>query len=210
MDAILLLLYARPLRASEIAANLGFETKYVSSYLSYWKKRGLIYQEGGRWHLTERGESIARDLLEGFSNSKFKEMMAIAKQLISEQVSDTRNNKRDTKEDKVGQKSLSFIASKTSSEDKKRQENVCGEALLSKLDGDERELMRYLVSKFREWGSTYVYLDQIQEELKADPHWTLKTLRGLQTKKLIYLYNDPKLGMRVGFSQKFKDSMDSC
>jgi len=68
VEAILLLLYARPLRTAEIATNLGYETKYISSYLSYWKKKGLVYQEGGRWHLSRRGENIARDIIESQNN----------------------------------------------------------------------------------------------------------------------------------------------
>ena len=35
MEAVLILLLARPLRTSEIAVNLGLETKYESSYPSY-------------------------------------------------------------------------------------------------------------------------------------------------------------------------------
>ncbi len=209
MDAIILLLYARPLRASEVASNLGFESKYVSSYLSYWKRRGLIYQEGGMWHLTDKGEALAKDLLEGFSNSKFKEMTALAKQLISEQVSEPRNDKVEPRNDKGEQKSLSFIGKKTSSIVNEEQErSQCVQKILDKLDEEEKEMMNYLIHRLKEWGSTYLYLDQIEEDMKADSRWALKVLRSLQTKKLVYLYNDPKLGMRVGFSQKFRSLKD--
>ncbi len=94
VEAILLLLYARPLRTAEIATNLGYETKYISSYLSYWKKKGLVYQEGGRWHLSRRGENIARDIIESQNNSKFKEYLLLAKQVLEgEKVYQTKTTK---------------------------------------------------------------------------------------------------------------------
>ncbi|MEM4115486.1 MAG: replication initiator protein WhiP, partial [Saccharolobus sp.] len=75
VEAIILLLHARPLRTVEISANLGYETKYISSYLSYWRKKGLVYQDGGRWHLSRKGEDLAKELLEAYNSSKFKEML---------------------------------------------------------------------------------------------------------------------------------------
>lgn len=35
-------------------------------------------------------------------------------------------------------------------------------------------------------------------------------LEGLQTKKILYLYNDPKLGFRIGFSQNVKRKLENC
>ena len=68
MDAILVLLLARPLKASEIATNLGLETKYVSSYLSYWRKKGLVELNLGRWKLTEEGKAYAEEIAKKILN----------------------------------------------------------------------------------------------------------------------------------------------
>lgn len=212
VEAIVVLLHARPLRTSEIATNLGYETKYVSSYLSYWKKKGLVYQEGGRWYLTPDGENLAKAVIDSYSNSRFKEMLAIAKQLI-EPVNQPINNKSRQDETKDAKDVLSFIESKTSSVAKKQQRNdptVCLSDTIEKLDDEEREILIYLISRYKQWGSTYVYLDQLQEEYKADPAWLFKVLRGLQTKRIVYLYNDPKLGFRVGFSQVVKKKLEDC
>lgn len=213
MDAILVLLLARPLRTSEIAVNLGLETKYVSSYLSYWRKKGLVYQEAGRWYLSVQGENLAREILEGKNNSKFIEHLAFAKQILNENVKQTKNNKEETKQNKDEKEFLSFIGDLTSTKNKKQQEKdltECLSPILEKLDEEERELLSFLLGKYKQWGSTYVYLDQIQEEFGADTNWLIKVLRKLQTKRILYLYHDPKLGFRIGFTQKLKDIMSNC
>ncbi|BDC19891.1 replication initiator protein WhiP [Acidianus sp. HS-5] len=210
VEAIIILLHARPLRTSEIASNLGYQTKYISSYLSYWKKKGLVYQDGGRWYLTPQGENLAKAIVDSFSNSKFKEMLVIAKQML-DQVKEPINNKSEQKEEKQEKAFLSFIDSKTSNTVKKQQNNdptVCIKEILEKLDDDERDILLYLINKYKQWGSTYVYIDQIQEEYKADMGWLFKVLRQLQTKRIVYLYQDPKLGLRIGFSKSFKEKLN--
>ncbi len=214
VEAISVLLLARPLRASEIAVNLGFETKYVSSYLSYWRKKGLVYQEAGKWHLTTSGEMFAKEVITNYNNSRFKEMVVVAKQILTnEEVNSTMNNKNVQKTDKTEKEVLSFIEDKTSMKDKKQQnKNLmdCLNDLTSKLNEEENELIKFLLGKYKQWGSTYLYMDQIQEELKADSGWLFRVLKGLQTKRLIYLYQDPKLGLRIGFTQSFKKKIEEC
>ena len=213
MDAILVLLLARPLRTSEIAVNLGLQTKYVSSYLSYWRKKGLVYQEAGRWYLSRQGEDLAKEILEGKNNSKFVEYLTFAKQILNENVKQTMNNKETTKQNKEGKEFLSFIGDLTSTKSKKQQKSDLTECLLpilEKLDDEEKDLLSFLLSKYKQWGSTYVYLDQIQEEFGAEFDWLIKVLRKLQTKRIVYLYHDPKLGFRIGFTQKVKDIISNC
>lgn len=214
VEAILVLLYARPLRTSEIAANLGYETKYISSYLSYWKKKGLVYQEGGRWHLSRKGEELAKELMESYTNSKFKEMLLLAKQILdSKQVKQSINNKTKEKQDKNKQELLLFIDDQTSKmENKQQKSNItdCIKEILKKLDQDEKEIIKYLLDKYMEWGTTYIYLDQLQEELKADTNWIFKVLKSLQTKRLLYIYQDPKMGVRIGLSQTLKKLLYDC
>lgn len=213
MEAILVLLHARPLRTSEIASNLGYDTKYVSSYLSYWKKKGLVYQEGGRWYLTPQGEGIAVSVLESFSNSRFKEMLVIAKQMLSGNVKESINNKDEQRRKNQDKEVLLFIDSKTRSDvnkQQKRDPTVCLSEITEKLGKDEKEILLFLIDRYKQWGSTYIYLDQLQEEYKADTVWLFKVIRSLQTKRLMYLYNDPKLGFRVGFSQNLKRILEKC
>ncbi|AWS00685.1 replication initiator protein WhiP [Metallosphaera hakonensis JCM 8857 = DSM 7519] len=213
MEAILVLLHARPLRTSEISSNLGYETKYVSSYLSYWRKKGLIYQEGGRWYLTPQGESLATAIIDSYSNSRFREMLVIAKQVLGEQVKDSINNKTKQGSDKDRREVLSFIDSKTGSQVNKSQKKdltVCLSEITEKLEKDEKDILIFLLDRYKQWGSTYVYMDQLQEEYRADSAWLFKVLRGLQTKKILYLYNDPKLGFRIGFSQTMKRKIENC
>ena len=59
VDAIFVMLLARPMRSGEIAGILGYSSRYVASYLSYWRKRGYVEYEGGYWHLTPLGRSYA-------------------------------------------------------------------------------------------------------------------------------------------------------
>lgn len=213
MDAIILLLYSKPLRTSEIAVNLGYPTKYISSYLSYWKKKGLVYQEGGRWYLTGAGEDLAKEILNDISNTRFKEMLGLAKHILMDNVSQTMNNKAETKENNKQQEVLSFVVGLTKKANKKQQKHdlrECLSELFNKLTEEEVEILNYMINRYTQWKSTYTYLDQMVEELNADSEWLLKTLRNLQTKKLIYLYHDPRLGIRVGFSQVLKQKIENC
>lgn len=137
-------------------------------------------------------------------------MLVIAKQML-EQVKEPMNNKNEQKEEREKKVVLSFIDSKTSNTVKKQQNKdptVCIKEILEKLDDDEKDILLYLINKYKQWGSTYVYIDQIQEEYKADPGWLFKVLRQLQTKRIVYLYQDPKLGLRIGFSKSFKEKLN--
>ena len=93
VDAILVLLLARPMKAAEIAEVLSKEPKYVSSYLSYWKSRGYVGYGLGTWYLTPKGEDYARQVAEAQRDERFNEFMALAQRLMSS-ASQTRNNKR--------------------------------------------------------------------------------------------------------------------
>jgi len=78
---------------------------------------------------------------------------------------------------------------------------------IENLDSDEKEILLFLLNKYKQWGSTYMYLDQMQEEFGADFNWLIKVLRNLQTKRIVYLYHDPKLGFRIGFTQEAKRTL---
>ncbi len=212
VEAVIILLHARPLRTSEIASNLGYETKYISSYLSYWKRKGLVYQEGGRWYLSPDGENLAKSIIDSYSNSRFREMLVIAKQVL-EPVNQSINNNNPQNSVKKNKEVLSFIDSKTSNKNNKRQNKditVCISEILEKLDVDEKDILMFLINRYKQWQSTYIYIDQLQEEYKADSTWLFKVLRNLQTKRILYLYNDPRLGFRIGFSQSFKRRLENC
>jgi len=213
MEAILVLLYARPLRTSEIASHLGYSSKYISSYMSYWRKKNLVYQEGGRWYLTPQGEAIAKEIIESVNNARFNEFLALARLIMAKPESQTKNNNVEQETKKAVKDVLSFFVNQTKSvnkETRNRNPEVCLKEILQKLDEDEREIMGFLLSKYSAWKSTYLYVDQIQEETGADVGWLFRVLRRLQTKKLLYLYHDPKLGVRVGFTQNVKTLLEEC
>ncbi|MCE4617015.1 MAG: replication initiator protein WhiP [Desulfurococcales archaeon] len=224
VEAALVLLLARPMKAAEIASNLGLETKYVSSYLSYWKTRGLLEYSSGLWYLTPKGEELAKEIVERALASRVNEYIAIAKQLIGEKVvSQTRKDKRMPKKDLDTDKLLSFIVNETNKEHNKQQNKRSrkpshGKCLKQIIDDfrdllseEEIEILETLLFHYAKWGSTYMYVDQIQELLQADSHYLMKLLRKLQSKNVIYLYTDPKLGIRVGLSRKMKDLIaDVC
>ena len=213
MEAILVLLYARPLRTSEIASHLGYSSKYISSYMSYWRKKNLVYQEGGRWYLTSQGEAIAKEIIESVNNARFNEFLALARLIMAKPESQTKNNNVEQETKKAAKNVLSFFVNQTKSVNKETQNGnpeVCLKEILQKLDEDEREIMSFLLSKYSAWKSTYLYVDQIQEETGADVGWLFRVLRRLQTKKLLYLYHDPKLGVRVGFTQNVKALLEEC
>lgn len=219
VDAIMVLLLSRPLRAAEIAEVFGLESKYVSSYLSYWKTRGLVDYDQGFWYLTPEGEEYARAVVERAKASIENEYERIAKTLISEpgdvRVKPTRKSKKGARGEEFRGEFQSFIVGKTVVANNKRHERlsrvICvQEALKDLLDEEEFEIMNFLLMHYSKWGSTYIYLDQMQERLQAEYTWLLRRIRSLQTKNLVYVYTDPRLGIRIGLSKKVKEIMASC
>ncbi|MCE4604553.1 MAG: replication initiator protein WhiP [Aeropyrum sp.] len=216
VDAILVMLLAKPMRAAEIAGILGYQTRYVSSYLSYWKTRGYVEYEAGLWYLTPLGEEYAREVLERESRDRFNEFAVIAQRILSTvREKPAINDKRRASIRGAAGKPLPFIAGLKGKPDNKPQERAASarcalEVSREDLTGDELEVMSFLLDHYAKWGTTYIYLDQMQEEMGADFQWLVKTLRGLQTKGYIYIYRDPRLGMRVGLSKKSKELIEAC
>ncbi|ABM81050.1 hypothetical protein [Hyperthermus butylicus] len=213
VEAIAVLLLARPMRAAEIAQVLGKPTRYVSSYLSYWRTRGLFEYENGFWTLTEKGEEFARSILEREMNSRVAQYAALARQILEqEQVSSTINNNTSTGPRLLSGRIQPFIAAYTGKTGKKRRKqglprSACIQAILADLeiDEEERAILEHMLNHYLQWGTSYTYLDQLEHDLEADRVWLLTVLRRLQTKGIMYIYNDRRLGIRVGLSKRLKE-----
>lgn len=214
VDAIMVLLLSRPMRSSEIGELLGLESKYVSSYLSYWKARGYVDYESGLWQLTPLGEDYAREVISRETSSEFDKFVFIAKR-IAEPVSHTRNHKN-RGQGRAGRRDpLSFTVPNKGIDNKKRQERADAaacvlSALRSHLSDEEVDVMELILNHYVEWGSTYTYVDQMAESINADLTWLMRVLRRLQSKGLIYIYTDPRLGVRVGLSRRVKEELKPC
>ena len=196
MEAIIVLLYAKPMRSAEIAQHLGYTSRYVSSYLSYWKTRGLVEYNNGLWQLTPQGELLAQ-------------------QIMNEKISSAINNNNIQVTQLRSRQSLSFIAEQTSQTIPKlerRKHVTCLKESISydSLTEEEQEVLDILLDHYINWGSTYMYVDQLIEVLQANEAWLMRILRMLQTKHIIYLYQDPKLGTRVGFSKYLRKILQKC
>ncbi len=215
VDAILVLLLSRPMRSAEIGEVLGKEAKYVSSYLSYWKDRGYVDYDLGLWYLTPKGEEYARQIAERESDERFNEFVALA-QRIASKVSLTMNNNARAPRPELAGGPQSFIAGRTGQGDKRQQGNrvsvaACAlQSLQERLTNEESEVVMELLTHYSKYGVTYMYLDQLAERLKADYDWLLRRVRDLQSKGVIYIYTDPRLGIRVGFSKSVKEVLASC
>ncbi len=218
VEAIAVLLLARPMRAAEIASALGYPTRYVSSYLSYWKTRGLFDYENGFWTLTDEGEEYARSIVEKELNSRVAQYAALAKKILLEQekISLAVNDKATTPVAHGSGRLLPFTATSNVKRDKKRLDTAprrrCAEALLTELElsADERTVLEALLGHYVQWGSTYTYLDHLEQELEADRVWLLGVLRLLQAKQLVYIYTDRRLGVRVGLSRRLRNALRDC
>ena len=222
VEAIAVLLLARPMRAAEIAEVLGYSSRYVSSYLSYWRTRGLFDYENGYWTLTDAGEEYARNIVEREMNTRVSQYTALARSILgsqpgglAENVTQAMNNKRRGRARVQSGGSQPFIAGKTFSVDNKRQgpsPALCARALLEnlELDEDERTVLEALLQHYVKWGSTYTYLDHMEKELDADRGWLLAVLRALQAKRIVYLYTDRRLGMRVGLARRLRSFLEEC
>ncbi len=215
VDAILVLLLSRPMRSAEIGEVIGKEAKYVSSYLSYWKDRGYVDYDLGLWYLTPKGEEYARQIAEREADERFNEFVALA-QRIASRVSPTMNNNGRGRRTEVAGGSQSLIADKTGEANKKQQGNrvsvaACAlQSLKESLSDDESEVVMELLTHYSKYGVTYMYLDQLAERLKADYDWLLRRVRDLQSKGVLYIYTDPRLGIRVGFSRSVRDVLATC
>jgi len=219
VDAIMVLLLSKPLRAAEIASVLGVESKYVSSYLSYWKARGYVDYDRGFWYLTPLGEEYAHEVVERLRKSLDDEYTRLARSILlpGENINLTRNNKSRGQHTARKRRPQSFIAASTGVSDNKpvetsRVEQVtCVLRLLrDRLDAEEFEVLSAILSHYARWGSTYLYADQLGEKLQADKTWLFTKLRSLQSKNLIYIYTDPRLGVRVGLSKAMRETLQSC
>jgi len=216
VDAIMVLLLAGPRRASEIASILGFETKYVSSYLSYWRTRGYVEYENGFWFLTPKGEEYAESVLERETSEDKDRMAAIARRILSSpDVKATRNYKTRGTPEGGGRGSLSFTVPLKGKGDNELQERAQRakcilEALREDLDPEELEVLSHILSHYAKWGSTYIYVDNLAERMEADYNWLLRVARRLQSKGILYIYNDPRLGMRLGLTKNMKSALSSC
>ena len=224
--AILILLYAKPMRSSEIAQILKKSSKYVSSYLTYWKTRGYVAYTSGYWFLTKQGEDFVRLFLslttKPNSSSISTSVVQLAYQLISEQIPQTKNDNirlRQANDEPVIQLfTVERTGSGVSSQDLSIKASIqikaisCLDKVLSNknLLEDEMLVLRHLVHHYIEWNSTYEYLDQLAEELHYDVRELMTILRRLQSKKLVYIYTDRKFGIRVGLGKTLKQLLDLC
>jgi len=215
VDAILILLVSKPMRSGEIAGYLNKETKYISSYLSYWKERGFVEYENGLWYLTPKGEDFAREMISKVSDEKFNEFVALAQRIAGDSVKQTINDKNNIRKGGFSKESLSFIVRQTYKVDNKRQNRVSQVACVMQqlkdiIDEDEMEITSSILTHYAKFGTTYLYLDQLMERLKADYTWLLKRLRSLQSKGILYIYTDPRLGIRVGLTRNVKEMIRGC
>ncbi|MEM1645745.1 MAG: hypothetical protein QXL96_07760 [Ignisphaera sp.] len=225
VEAILLLLYLRPMKSSEIAKILGKSSKLVSSYLSYWKVRGYVTYRSGYWVLTKQGEEHVKMFIEslGIPVVSPQDVVLLAHKLINEQVQSTINNWAQLKRPQHETEIQQFVVKSTDSKTGKQTHinlqptalqkalNCVTKILESKdLLEDEMLLMNHFIKHYIEWGSTYLYLDQIAEELHYQVSELMAILRKLQSKRLIYLYTDRRFGIRVGLGKSFKQLLDQC
>jgi DNA-binding MarR family transcriptional regulator len=216
VDAIMVLLLSRPMRAAEIAEVFGLQSKYISSYLSYWRNRGFVEYDRGYWFLTPEGEEYARSVVERAKSVLSDEYKMLALDIVNQNnLKQTINDKKLASKPGQGSETLSFIVSKRFKANNKRQERlsavICVEnALKDEIDEEEFEVLSALLNHYARWGSTYIYIDQLQERLKADYTWLIRKVRSLQTKNLIYVYTDPKLGIRIGLSKRVKEMLETC
>ncbi|MEM1877207.1 MAG: hypothetical protein QXE70_10015 [Ignisphaera sp.] len=227
VEAILLLLYVKPMKSSEIAKILNKSSKLISSYLSYWKTRRYVVYRTGYWMLTKLGEEYVKTLLEsiGIPVATPRDVVLLAHKLINEQIHSTINNKNQLKNRPYGTEIQRFISSETYNNVGKHSHNTstdtkavlekalsCVKKVLETKDLLEEEIaiLSYLIKHYVEWNSTYLYLDQIADELHYPSHELMNILRKLQTKKLVYLYTDRRFGIRVGLGKSFKYILDQC
>lgn len=225
VEAILLLLYSKPMRSSEISRILGKPTKLISSYLSYWRSRGYVSYSSGYWVLTKQGEEHVRIFIEtlGIPILSIYDVVSLAHKLINEQVQQTVNNwiSQEPIQDKTeiqqfivkntGTKVGKQHHEKTTPIDIQKALRCIAKILESKeLFEDEIQILNYLIKHYVEWGSTYLYLDQLAEELHYQVSELMTVLRKLQSKRLVYLYTDRRFGIRVGIGRSFKQILDQC
>jgi Mn-dependent DtxR family transcriptional regulator len=225
VEAILLTLYLRPMRSYEIASIIGKNSKLVSSYLSYWKSRGYVEYRSGYWILTKIGEEYVKTFIEalGIPILAPTDVVQLAQKLINEPDFNAINNwiqqYSPQKETKIQQFIEHKIDSKVGKQDNiNKQKNDLMKALdcvtkilsTKDLDEEENQILNFMIKHYIEWSSTYMYLDQIAEELHYPSSELLNILRKLQSKRLVYLYTDTRFGIRVGLGKSFKQLLDMC
>lgn len=226
VDAVLLMLYLRPMKSSEIASIIGKSSKLISSYLSYWKSRGYVGYKSGYWFLSKVGEEYVRTFIEtlGIPVLTPSDVVQLAQKLIREPDFATVNNwiqqnslQKKTKIQQFAVENTGSKVGKQYSEVEARKDSLvkaleCVTKVLASRDlvEEETQILNFMIKHYIEWNSTYMYLDQIAEELHYPNNELLMILRKLQSKKLVYMYNDARFGIRVGLGKSFKQLLDMC
>ncbi|MCS7111103.1 MAG: hypothetical protein N3E36_06835 [Sulfolobales archaeon] len=226
VDAVLLMLYLRPMRSREIASIIGKTSKLVSSYLSYWRSRGYVGYRSGYWFLTKTGEGYVKTFLESLSIPILTptDVVQLAQKLINEPDFSTINSwiQQDShqKETEIQQftekRTDSKVGKQYSVSDPQKGGIIkaleCVTRILASKDlvEEESQILNFMIKHYVEWNSTYMYLDQIAEELHYPNSELVAILRRLQSKKLVYLYTDTRFGIRVGLGKSFKQLLDMC
>ena len=161
-------------------------------YLYYYKRKGWVAQDSPLWSLTELGEKRRKEGLQIRKNSRppsfnsiIRDNQFCKKSEGLSRVEDPRNlveNLRNQVEETLQRGKLCSTREKYS-----RIANELGE--------DEKEVLKYLVEHRCKWGSNYRYFDEL-----------LRVLRRLQSKKLVYLYEDKrKHAVRVGLGKTLRE-----
>ena len=78
--------------------------------------------------------------------------------------------------------------------------------IAGELGEEERLVLGYLVEHKCKWGSNYSYFDELLEELNMPAEELLRVLRRLQSRRLVYLYEDKrKRAVRVGLGRALRE-----
>ncbi len=173
--------------ATEVQRVTGrrLRAKDVLAYLSYYRRKGWVVNHSPVWSLTEAGKAFVE---------KYRSHLLY---LLGESYGTPSHTKVHTKVNE------SITLSHTKADErlilKKTKARVSEtiELLKRKLKNrDEADALQILLFNYFENGSTYMYLDELAEELEADPSWLLRVvLRRMRSRGLVYVWRDGKVGL---------------
>lgn len=154
--------------------------KDLLRYLRYYQQKGWVTSASPLWSLTDEGRCFVL---------KYERWLRRLVGDLSQKPTVGESFVWHTEPDGT----VSYGIPKTA---KERLNDVIDRLRPYLRNGDEEAVLRVLVANYLETGSTYMYVDELAEELESSPSWLYQhVLRRMRGRGLIYVWRDGKVGL---------------
>lgn len=209
---LLLLAAEGPLDYTTLSSRMGVAPSDVRARARYWMRKGWLSKNSPFVKLTELGEELVSkyaEYLARIASSRYNDTSLLLQTIIERRVNFRKlrlnEGKTRVKKGKLEQNEGKSRVNKGKEEQTlaKRGEERVNERLAE----EELRILSALVELCRSGGRGYAYVDQLAELTGLSEDDVLRYSRWLQSRGLVYLYRDRRLGWRVGIRRELRDEL---